>query len=44
VPVDLGSTPVMGIAASVYARLRRVLGFPPALVKEPYQVLDEVEF
>lgn len=44
-PLDLGSTPVTGIAASAYARLRRALGFPPAPVKvsEPFQVLGEVE-
>lgn len=46
VPVDLGSTPVTGIAASAYARLRKALGFPPVSVKvsEPFQVLGEVEF
>jgi hypothetical protein len=45
VPLDLGSTPVTGISASAYARLRRAMGFSPKPVKvtEPYQVLGEVE-
>ncbi len=45
VPLDLGSTPVTGIAASTYARLRQALGLPthPIKVTEPFQVLAEVE-
>lgn len=44
-PVDLGSTPVTGIAAATYARLRKALGLPahPPRVSEPFQVLAEVE-
>lgn len=45
VPLDLGSTPVTGIHASTYYKLRKALGFPEARVKvgEPFQVLAEVE-
>jgi hypothetical protein len=45
VPVDLGGTPVTGIAAGTYARLRQALGLPlrPPKVIEPFQVLAEVE-
>lgn len=45
VPLDLGSTPVTGIAASAYAKLRGALGLRPQRVKvwEPFQVLAEVE-
>lgn len=44
-PIDLGSTPVTGIAASTYAKLRAALGLPdiPIKVTEPFQVLAEVE-
>ena len=45
VPIDLGGTPVSGIAASAYARLRHALGLPdqPVKVYEPYQVLGLIE-
>ena len=45
VPIDMGSTPMTGIAASTYSRLRRALGLPAAPVKvhEPYQILGLVE-
>jgi hypothetical protein len=45
VPIDLGSTPVTGIAASTYYRLRQALGLPAAPVKvsEPFQILGDVE-
>ncbi|MCD6166521.1 methyltransferase [candidate division KSB1 bacterium] len=45
VPLDLGATPVTGIAASTYAKLRQALGFAPTPVKvwEPFQILAEVE-
>ena len=45
VAVDMGSTPVTGIAAGTYARLRKALGLPtrPPQVIEPFQVLAEVE-
>ena len=33
VPLDLGSTPVTGIAAGTYARLRQALGLPTHPVK-----------
>ncbi|MFO7947192.1 MAG: uroporphyrinogen decarboxylase family protein [Armatimonadota bacterium] len=46
VPLDIGSTPVSGIAASTLSKLRRVLGLdgPGDRVKvnEPYQMLGEV--
>jgi uroporphyrinogen-III decarboxylase len=45
IPLDLGSTPVTGIHASTYARLRQVLGFPSARVKvgEPFQMLADLD-
>jgi len=47
VPLDLGATPVTGIAASVLHRLRVALGLSgpddPVKITEPYQVLGEVE-
>ena len=45
VVVDLGSTPVSGIAASTLARLRQALGFEdaPVIVHEPFQILGLVE-
>ncbi|MFQ5834472.1 MAG: uroporphyrinogen decarboxylase family protein [bacterium] len=45
IPVDLGSTPVTGIAASTYAKLRQALGLTrsPVKVAEPFQMLAEVE-
>jgi hypothetical protein len=44
-PIDMGSTPVSGIAAATYVRLRQALGLPlhPPKVTEPFQVLGEVE-
>jgi len=46
VPVDMGSGPVTGIAASTLFRLRQALGLarPTDRVKviEPYQMLGEV--
>jgi len=45
VPLDLGSTLVTGIAASVYAKLKKALGIAGGNVKvyDPYQFLAEVE-
>ncbi len=45
VPLDLGATPVTGIAAGAYARLRTAFGFGAGRVKvsEPFQILGEVE-
>ena len=45
VPLDLASTPVTGIHASTYARLREALGFSKRRVKveEPFQMLAEVD-
>lgn len=45
VPHDLGATPVTGIAASSYAKLRQRLGFGEGKVKvyEPFQMLGDVE-
>ena len=45
IPIDLGSTPVTGIAASTYAKLRQALGLArtPVKVVEPFQILAEVE-
>jgi hypothetical protein len=45
VPLDLGSTPVTGIHASSYTRLRSALGLPlaRARVSEPFQMLADVE-
>ncbi|MHB9024193.1 MAG: uroporphyrinogen decarboxylase family protein [Armatimonadota bacterium] len=44
-PIDLGATPVSGIAASTLAKLRSALGLPAERVKvhEPFQVLGLVE-
>jgi len=44
-PIDLGSTPVTGIAASTYYRLRKALGLGdhPVTVGEPFQILADVE-
>lgn len=45
VPIDLGSTPVTGISASTYAKLRKALNLPekPVKVEEPFQMLAEVD-
>ena len=45
VPIDLGATPITGIAASTLDRLRRALGLPdkPVKVDEPYQILGQVD-
>jgi hypothetical protein len=45
VPVDLGSTLVTGIQASIYARLKQVLGIRSGDIRvyDPYQMLAEVE-
>ncbi len=45
IPIDLGSTPVTGIAASTYAKLKQALGLArsPVKVAEPFQMLAEVE-
>ena len=45
VPLDLGSTLVTGIAASVYARLKKNLGIEGGSVRvyDPFQMLAEVE-
>ena len=45
VPIDLGSAPMTGIAASTYAKLREALGLPrqPVKIGEPFQVLAVVE-
>ncbi|MGQ9681186.1 MAG: uroporphyrinogen decarboxylase family protein [Anaerolineae bacterium] len=45
VPLDLGATPVTGIAAGAYACLRRALHLPekPVKVDEPFQVLAQVD-
>ena len=44
-PIDLGSTPVTGIAASTYYRVRKALGLGdhPVTVGEPFQILADVE-
>jgi hypothetical protein len=44
-PIDLGSTPVTGIAASTYYRVRKALGLgdQPVTIGEPFQLLAEVE-
>jgi hypothetical protein len=44
-PIDLGATPVTGIAASTLHRLRHALGLAPTPVKvhEPLQLLGQVE-
>jgi uroporphyrinogen-III decarboxylase len=45
IPLDLGSTLVTGIEASIYAKLRNVLGISKGLIKvyDPFQMLAEVE-
>ena len=45
VPLDLGSTPTTGIAASSLSKLRKTLGLAdrPVKVHEPYQILGLVE-
>jgi hypothetical protein len=45
VPVDLGSTLVTGIQASIYARLKQALGIRSGDIRvyDPYQMLAEVE-
>jgi hypothetical protein len=45
VPVDLGSTLVTGIQASMYAKLKAALGVTEGAVKvyDPFQMLGEVE-
>ena len=44
-PIDLGSTPVTGIAASTYYRVRQALclGDHAVTIGEPFQILAEVE-
>jgi hypothetical protein len=44
VPIDLGSTPVTGMAVSLVSKLRSALGLNRGAVKvvEPYQMLGEV--
>jgi hypothetical protein len=45
VPLDLGSTLVTGIQASMYARLKKALGVEGGEIRvcDPYQILAEVE-
>lgn len=45
IPLDLGSTLVTGIQASIYAKLKRALGLKDQLVKviDPFQILAYVE-
>ena len=45
VPIDLGGTPMTGIAAGTLDRLRKALGLPDKQVKvdEPYQILGQVD-
>ncbi len=45
IPLDLGSTLVTGIQASIYAKLKNALGISKGLVKvyDPFQMLAEVE-
>ena len=45
VPLDLGSTLVTGIQASMYAKLKKALGITTGDIKvyDPYQMLAEVE-
>jgi len=45
IPIDLGSIPVTGIAASTYAKLRKALELSskPVKIVEPFQILAEVE-
>jgi uroporphyrinogen decarboxylase-like protein len=44
VPLDIGATPVTGVAASTVAKLRQKLGLDdtPVKIVEPYQILGEV--
>ncbi|MBN2552943.1 MAG: methyltransferase, partial [Spirochaetales bacterium] len=44
-PLDLGSTLVTGIQASMYARLKKALGVEGGEIRvyDPYQILAEVE-
>jgi len=45
IPLDLGSTPVTGIAASTLSKFRQALGLAarPVKVHEPFQILGRVE-
>jgi len=45
IPLDLGSTLVTGIQASIYAKLKKALGLKDQLVKviDPFQILAYVE-
>ncbi|MCK5569645.1 MAG: methyltransferase, partial [Spirochaetes bacterium] len=45
VPLDLGSTLVTGIQASIYSRLKEAMGVKGGSVRvyDPYQMLAEVE-
>ncbi len=45
IPIDLGSTLVTGIQASIYARFKKVLGIEGGSVRvyDPFQMLAEVE-
>ncbi|MBN1835586.1 MAG: methyltransferase, partial [Spirochaetales bacterium] len=45
VPLDLGSTLVTGIQASMYARLKKALGIEGGEIRvyDPFQMLAEVE-
>jgi len=45
IPLDLGSTLVTGIQASIYAKLKNALGISKGLTKvyDPFQMLAEVE-
>ena len=45
VPVDLASTLVTGIQASMYAKLKKAFGITEGVIKvyDPFQMLAEVE-
>jgi len=45
IPLDLGSTLVTGIEASIYAKLKNALGISKGLIRvyDPFQMLAEVE-
>ena len=45
IPLDLGSTPVTGIAASTLSKFRKALELAerPVKVHEPFQILGRVE-
>jgi len=45
IPLDLGSTLVTGIEASIYAKLKNALGLSKGLIRvyDPFQMLAEVE-